>query len=73
MDKRIHKIKNKITILKLKLQRSDYKAIKFAEGEITASDYAPIREQRKAWRAEINALEAELKMLNEERTENDAD
>lgn len=73
MDKRICKIKNKITILKLKLQRSDYKAIKFAEGEITASDYAPIREQRKAWRAEINALEAELKMLNEERTENDAD
>lgn len=47
----------RIAELKAKLSKTDYQAIKFAEGEMTAEDFAPIKEQRKAWRAEINALE----------------
>ena len=65
MEKRIRKIKNRIVILKLKLNKTDYKAIKFAEGEITPSEYEPIREQRRAWRAEINELEEEMATLEE--------
>lgn len=51
---------------KHKLYLTDYKAIKFAEGEITEEDYAPIREERRAWRNQINELEqkiAELKTI----------
>lgn len=52
-------------IIKLKgeLHRTDYMAIKFAEGELTAEEYAEVKEQRKAWRAEINRLQAEIEVL----------
>lgn len=50
----------KIFELKEKLFLTDYQAIKFMEGELTAEEYAPIKEQRKQWRAQINALEIEL-------------
>lgn len=53
----------KIIQLKGKLHNTDYMAIKFAEGELTEEEYAPIREQRRAWRAEINTLEAEIAEL----------
>lgn len=56
-------IRLEISQLKQKLRKTDYQAIKYAEGEMSASEYAPIKEQRKAWRVEINALEAELKTL----------
>ena len=56
----------KIRNLKSKLAETDYKAIKFAEGELTEEEYAPIREERRAWRAEINAMEAELVELKTE-------
>lgn len=46
-----------IQILKGKLLNTDYKAIKYAEGEITAEEYEPIRAQRREWRKEINELE----------------
>ena len=46
--------------LKMKLQQTDYKAIKYAEGIITLADYAPIREERQAWRDRIGELEAVL-------------
>lgn len=62
--------KEKITQLRLrraqlkgKLASTDYQAIKYAEGEMGISAYAPIREQRRSWRAEINALEAEIASL----------
>ena len=48
---------SQIEILKLKLAKTDYKAIKYAEGLISEEDYAPIKAQRQAWRAEINQLE----------------
>jgi hypothetical protein len=49
--------------LKGKLHNTDYKAIKFAEGELTEAEYAPVREQRKAWRNQINALRSEIEIL----------
>ena len=52
--------RERVLELKRLLASTDYQAIKYSEGEITFEDYAPIREQRKAWRAEINALEAEI-------------
>lgn len=52
--------KVKIDILKLKLQESDYKAIKYAEGVLTEEEYAPIKAERQAIRAKINELELEL-------------
>ena len=50
----------RIVELKNQLRKTDYQAIKYAEGELSTAEFAPIREQRKAWRAEINALEAEI-------------
>lgn len=47
----------RIAELKKLLADTDYKAIKYAEGEILEEDYISIREQRRAWRAEINELE----------------
>lgn len=47
----------RIAELKKLLADTDYKAIKYAEGEILEEDYLPIKEQRRAWRAEINELE----------------
>jgi FtsZ-binding cell division protein ZapB len=43
--------------LKEQLAATDYKAIKHAEGWLTADEYAPIKEQRQQWRARINELE----------------
>ena len=51
---------NQIAALKQNLSDSDYKAVKFAEGLLTAEEYEPIKQQRQAWRAEINTLEAQL-------------
>lgn len=52
--------RTRIVELKRKLSETDYQAIKYAEGLISETDYAPIKAQRQAWRDEINALEAEL-------------
>lgn len=49
-----------IADLKKHLADTDYQAIKFAEGEMSGEDYAPVKAQRQQWRARINELEAEL-------------
>lgn len=49
--------RNRILELKILLRESDYQAIKYAEGVISASDYAPIKAKREMWRKEINDLE----------------
>ena len=54
---------SEINICKMKLRRSDYKAIKFAEGELTSDEYADIRIERRALRAKINELEAKIEEL----------
>ena len=50
----------RIAELKKLLKDTDYKALKYAEGVISASEYLPIQRQRQAWRDEINELEASL-------------
>lgn len=61
MEKR--EIIKRIAALRLKLAQTDYKAIKYAEGELSAEEYAETREQRRAWRNEINELQAELRVI----------
>ena len=47
----------RIDELKMLLQESDYKAIKYAEGWLTGDEYAYTKAQRQEWRDEINRLE----------------
>lgn len=49
--------KARIIRLKEELGKTDYQAIKFAEGWLTEEEYAPIKAQRQAYRVEINQLE----------------
>ena len=61
-DAELHKMAAEARIAELKelLAATDYQAIKWAEGEISDEEYEPMREQRRTWRAEINALELEV-------------
>lgn len=58
LDEEISALYVQISTLKRNLDKTDYQAIKFAENEMSAEDYAPVKEQRKGWRKEINDLEA---------------
>lgn len=51
-------VEAQIAELKANLADTDYQAIKYAEGWLTDEEYEPIKEQRQAWRDEINELEA---------------
>ena len=55
-NNRIH-ASERIAELKRLLADSDYLAIKFVEGELSAEEYAPHKAERAQWRAEINELE----------------
>lgn len=55
------KTKARINELKTLLAKTDYQAIKFAEGELSAEEYLPIKQKRRSYRAEINSLEEKLK------------
>jgi hypothetical protein len=46
-----------ITQLKKQLSDTDYKAIKYAEGQISEEDYASVRAERQGYRDRINYLE----------------
>lgn len=48
----------RINELKAKLSETDYIVIKIAEGEATPEEYAEVLTNRKAWREEINKLQA---------------
>ena len=61
---KIIKNNNRISELKQKLEDTDYKAIKYAEGELSAEEYAETKAQRRVWREEINKLGEELKDAN---------
>ena len=54
---RMAAIEREVRELKKNLADTDYEAIKFAEGWITAEEYAPIKAQREAWRERIRELE----------------
>lgn len=49
----------RIAELKQNLADTDYIVIKIAEGAATWDEYPEIKEQRQAWRDEINQLESE--------------
>ena len=53
----IMEITVQINALKEQLAETDYKALKFIDGEFTEEEYAPIREERKNYRIKINELE----------------
>ena len=55
----------KIDKLKQYLRDTDYQAIKYAEGEITLAVYQNIKDKRRSARAEINALETQLKIMKD--------
>lgn len=52
--------KERIKVLKAQLAETDYKAIKYSEGIIPPEEYESIKQQRQAWRDEINILEVDL-------------
>ena len=54
--------RREIANLKAKLVATDYQAIKYAEGAITAEEYAEMKIQRQAWRDTINELEKVLEL-----------
>ena len=53
-------LRSQIATLKAQLDDTDYKAIKFMEGWLTADEYAECKANRAEWRAQINELEEEL-------------
>ena len=64
-------IESQINELKYNLRKTDYQAIKYAEGELTAEEYAETKAKRIAWRKEINELEAQLETLKTMETEDE--
>ena len=50
--------KAQINDLRDLLAKTDYKAIKYAEGFISEEEYGEIKKERQAWRERINELEA---------------
>lgn len=63
-NKRIEDIQGEINAMKQLLNNTDYKALKYAEGEISAEDYAETKAKRQHWRDRINELEEELEQLS---------
>lgn len=56
-------IYEEIQLLKMRLETSDFKAIKYAEGLISEEEYAPIKSERQVWRDRINELRELRKSL----------
>ena len=50
-----------VQILKQKLADSDYKVLKYLEGELSQEEYDEIVAARKEWRRKINELEEQNK------------
>ena len=62
-EKVIEQYQSEIIELKKYLSDTDYKAIKYAEGEITESDYQEVKSQRHDARVRINELESMIEEL----------
>lgn len=73
MNERKMAIESEIAGLKQILTSTDYKALKFAEGQISEKDYAETKQQRQALRDRINELEAELETIGESEDGADAE
>lgn len=48
---------SRIAFLKAELAETDYLCLKCTDGALSEEEYAPIRQKRAAYRAEINALQ----------------
>lgn len=59
-DERIRIANERIAELKMLLRESDYRAIKYAEGQYTEEEYAPYKALRQSYRDEINELQESL-------------
>lgn len=46
-----------IRVLKSKLTDTDYKALKFMEGELTAAEFETVKNERAEWRRRIREIE----------------
>ena len=73
MHERKRAIESEIAGLKQILTSTDYKALKFAEGQISATDYKETKQQRQALRDKINELESELETIKESEENADAE
>lgn len=73
MNEKKMAIESEIAGLKQILTSTDYKALKFAEGQISEKDYAETKQQRQALRDRINELEAELETIGESEDGADAE
>ncbi|MBO7695186.1 MAG: hypothetical protein J6T10_21400 [Methanobrevibacter sp.] len=45
--------------LKAHLKSSDYKILKYIEGQLSYDEYNTLKEQRQNWRDEINRIESQ--------------
>lgn len=63
----IEQYQSEIVELKKYLFDTDYKAIKFAEGEITETDYQEVKSQRHDTRVRINELESLIEELEKDK------
>ena len=50
-------VQAEINACRILLADTDYKALKYAEGQLTDEEYAPTKAQRQVWRGRINELE----------------
>ena len=73
MDERKKAIESEIAGLKQLLTGTDYKALKFAAGQISEKDYAETKQQRQSLRDKINELESELESIGESEGAEDAE
>lgn len=73
MDEKRELILSEIAGCKQLLGNTDYKAIKFAEGLISAADYKATKAERQKLRDKINELEAELEAIEESEAEGNAE
>lgn len=62
-EKLVEQYQSEIVELKKYLSDTDYKAIKFVEGELSESDYQEVKSQRHDARARINELESLIEEL----------
>ena len=73
MEERKRAIESEIAGLKQILAGTDYKTLKFAEGQISEKDYAATKQQRQELRDKINQVEAELETIGESEGSEDAE
>lgn len=73
MNEKRMEIESEITGLKQILASTDYKALKYAEGQISEKDYEETKQERQSLRDKINELEAELTAIGESEESADAE